>query len=279
VFTVMDYTLRTSSDKNLMAGQESVGCVVYGLDMDTSPQADTPLDIKPLDGTQLAQTNSIDLLGYAALASSALVTPARNDIAGVPLHEVTFVIVDLETTGATPANCGITEIGAVKVRAGEKLSDFRTFCNPGMPIPEFITEMTGITQEHVRLAPEVPVAVREFLVWANLSTKHDTILVAHNAPFDVGFLEHACTTHDILWPEPPILDTLRLARKLLDRDEVADKKLSTLASHFNAPVSPTHRALDDAMATVTVLHALIERVAGFGVHDSAHLLSYEWPSK
>jgi len=200
-------------------------------------------------------------------------------MAGLPLHEVTFVIVDLETTGATPTNSAITEIGAVKVRGGEKLSDFRTFCNPGMPIPDFISEMTGITEEHVRFAPEVPTAVREFLTWANLSTTHEVILVAHNAPFDLGFLEHACVSHEIAWPDPPVLDTLTLARRLLDRDEVPNKKLSTLASHFNAPTSPTHRALDDAMATVTVLHALIERVAGFGVSDSAHLLSYEWSSK
>jgi len=265
--------------QNSMSDEESVGRVVYGLCMDTFPQADTPSEVSQLTGAPLVQTTDSDRRGFASVAQTAVVTPSRNDIAGLPLHEVTFVIVDLETTGATPMNSGITEIGAVKVRAGEQISNFRTFCNPGMPIPEFITEITGITQEHVRLAPEVPAAVQEFLAWANLSSTHDTILVAHNAPFDLGFLEQACITHDIQWPEPPVLDTLRLARKLLDRDEVPNKKLATLASHFNAPTSPTHRALDDAMATVTVLHALIERVAGFGVHDSAHLLSYEWSAK
>ena len=192
------------------------------------------------------------------------------------LADVTFVVVDLETTGGVATECGITEIGAVKVRSGEVLSDFRTFCNPGMPIPAFITEMTGISNDHVSSAPTADVAVQDFLTWADLSTEHDTILVAHNAPFDIGFLQHACTTQGLYWPTPPILDTLRLARKVMSRDEVPDKKLSTLASHFEAPTSPTHRALDDAMATVTVLHALLERVAGFGVVDPVTLLAYEW---
>ena len=192
------------------------------------------------------------------------------------LAEVTFVVVDLETTGSVASECGITEIGAVKVRFGEVLSDFRTFCNPGMPIPEYITQMTGITNGHVQTAPSADIAVQSFLDWAQLDASHDTVLVAHNAPFDISFLVHACATHGLSWPEPPILDTLRLARKLLSRDEVTDKKLSTLAAHFDAPTTPTHRALDDAMATVTVLHALLERVAGYGVEDPVTLLGYEW---
>ena len=193
-----------------------------------------------------------------------------------PLQEVTFVIVDLETTGGTPTQAGITEIGAVKVKAGEFISNFRTFTNPGVPIPPFITEMTGITDEHVQSAPGPQQALSSFLDWAALSDSHETILVAHNAPFDVGFLVHTCAEHALLWPEPPVLDTLQLARKLLSRDEVPDKKLGTLAEFFKAPMSPTHRALDDATATVTVLHGLLERVAGFGVSDAAHLLSYDW---
>ena len=194
------------------------------------------------------------------------------------LAEVTFVIVDLETTGGIAAQCGITEIGAVKVRFGEVLSNFQTFCNPGMPIPGFITQLTGISEEHVRSAPTADIAVKEFLNWAQLTAEHSTLLVAHNASFDIGFLLHACATHNLEWPEPPILDTLRLAREVLSRDEVPNKKLSTLAAHFNAPTTPNHRALDDAMATVTVLHALLERAAGFGVEDPVTLLEYGWPT-
>ena len=192
------------------------------------------------------------------------------------LAEVTFVVVDLETTGGVPANCGITEIGAVKVRMGEVQSDFRTFCNPGLPIPAFITELTGISNAHVESAPTTDIAVQDFLNWAQLSSDHTTVLVAHNATFDIGFLLHACAQHSINWPQPPVLDTLRLARKVLSREEVPDKKLSTLAAHFNAPTTPNHRALDDAMATVTVLHALLERAAGFGVLDPVTLLGYKW---
>jgi|GEM_PF-4563635 len=194
------------------------------------------------------------------------------------LAEVTFVVVDLETTGGIPAHCAITEIGAVKVRYGEVLSNFQTFCNPGMPIPDFITQLTGISDQHVQSAPTADIAVREFLNWAQLTPEHSTLLVAHNASFDMGFLLHACATHDIEWPEPPVLDTLRLARKVLSRDEVPNKKLSTLAAHFDAPTTPNHRALDDAMATVTVLHALLERAAGFGVEDPVKLLEYGWPT-
>ena len=223
-----------------------------------------------------------DLRGAMTTPGDKIIEPASSPAQTHPLGselslaEVTFVIVDLETTGGVPANCGITEIGAVKVRFGEVLSNFRTFCNPGMPIPAFITEMTGISNAHVESAPTAALAVQEFLNWAQLSSDHTTVLVAHNATFDIGFLLHACAQHSIDWPQPPVLDTLRLARKVLSREEVPDKKLSTLAAHFNAPTTPTHRALDDAMATVTVLHALLERAAGFGVLDPVTLLGYKW---
>lgn len=231
----------------------------------------------PISSASLSALNAVDNAGSDDHAPDH--EPAVPLRAHLSLTEVTFVVVDLETTGGVAAECGITEIGAVKVKFGEVLSDFRTFCNPGMPIPAFISEMTGIRDEHVRSAPTADVAVQEFLDWAALSSKHDTVLVAHNAPFDIGFLQHACATHGLDWPAPPILDTLRLARKVLDRDEVADKKLSTLAAHFEAPTTPTHRALDDAMATVTVLHALLERAAGFGVEDPVTLLGYQWATQ
>jgi len=212
-------------------------------------------------------------------ASANEVSPGvAAESAAISLAEVTFVIVDLETTGGLAAQCGITEIGAVKVRFGEVISNFQTFCNPQMPIPDFITQLTGITDEHVQGAPTTEIAVKEFLNWAQLTPEHSTVLVAHNASFDLSFLMHACASHDIEWPEPPILDTLRLARKVIGREEVPNKKLSTLAAYFDAPTTPNHRALDDAMATVAVLHSLLERVAGFGVEDPVTLLEYGWPT-
>jgi len=193
------------------------------------------------------------------------------------LAHTTFVIVDLETAGGKPGDAGITEIGAVKVRGGEVLGEFRTFCHPGVPIPAFISVLTGITNHHVATAPNVASAVVEFFAFAGFDCEDPPVLVAHNAPFDVGFLKSACAKFEIHWPAPRIVDTVILARKILRKDEVKDKKLATLARFFSAPVSPTHRALDDARATVSVLHGLIERVGNLGVHDLAGLTSFDGP--
>jgi len=193
------------------------------------------------------------------------------------LAHTTFVIVDLETAGGKPGDAGITEIGAVKVRGGEVLGEFRTFCHPGVPIPAFISVLTGITNHHVATAPNVASAVVEFFAFAGFDCEDPPVLVAHNAPFDVGFLKSACAKFEIHWPAPKIVDTVILARKILRKDEVKDKKLATLARFFSAPVSPTHRALDDARATVSVLHGLIERVGNLGVHDLAGLTSFDGP--
>lgn len=197
---------------------------------------------------------------------------------GQPLSQKTFVVVDLETAGGKPIDAEITEIGAVKVRGGEVVGEFRTFCTPGVPIPAFISLLTGITDHHVAGAPSVATAVREFLAFANFDSGDQPVLVAHNAPFDVGFLKAACTKFDIEWPKPPILDTVVLARKILRKDEVRNRKLATLAQYFCAPVSPTHRALDDARATVSVLHGLIERVGNLGVNDLEGLQTFNGPA-
>ena len=197
---------------------------------------------------------------------------------GQPLSQTTFVVVDLETAGGKPVDAGITEIGAVKVRGGEVVGEFRTFCAPGVPIPAFISVLTGITDHHLAGAPTVESAVREFLAFANFESGDQPVLVAHNSPFDVGFLKAACDKFDIAWPKPPILDTVVLARKILRKDEVRNRKLGTLAQFFSAPVSPTHRALDDARATVSVLHGLIERVGNLGVHDLEGLQTFSGPA-
>jgi DNA polymerase-3 subunit epsilon len=197
---------------------------------------------------------------------------------GKSLARTTFVVVDLETAGGKPIDAGITEIGAVKVRGGEVIGEFRTFCAPGVPIPAFISVLTGITDHHVAGAPSVATAVREFLAFANFESGDQPVLVAHNAPFDVGFLRSACAKFDIEWPKPLVLDTVILARKILRKDEVRNRKLSTLAQFFRTPVSPTHRALDDARATTSVLHGLIERVGNLGVHDLEGLQTYSGPA-
>lgn len=182
------------------------------------------------------------------------------DSLGTALREATFVVVDLETTGGSPADAGITEIGAVKLCRGEVIGEFATLVNPGVPIPAFIASLTGITNALVADAPRLAIALPSFLEFIRGS-----ILVAHNAPYDIGFLKGACAKHHQPWPTPTVIDTARLARVTLHRDEVRNCKLSTLAAHFRATVTPSHRAFDDARATADVLHALLERVGDFGV--------------
>ena len=176
------------------------------------------------------------------------------------LGDVTFVVVDLETTGGPASSAGITEIGAVKVRGGEVLGEFATLVQPGAYIPAHIQALTGITDTMVRDAPSVAGAVSAFGEFAG-----DGVLVAHNAPYDLGFLKAACARHDLSWFPGRSLDTARLARVALHRGEVRNCKLATLAAHFRSPVAPEHRALSDARATTHVLHCLLERLGSFGV--------------
>ena len=134
------------------------------------------------------------------------------------LRETTFVVVDLETTGGR-ARAGdgatadaITEIGAVKVRAGEVIGEFATLVDPGRAIPPKIVELTGITTAMVRDAPAITAVLPMFLEFAR-----GAVLVAHNAGFDIGFLRAAAEQCGIAWPRPPVLCTVRLARRVLTR--------------------------------------------------------------
>jgi len=189
------------------------------------------------------------------------------------LAETTFAVLDLETSGGSPRlGAGITEIGVVKVRGGEVLGTFQSFVDPGHSLPAFITQLTGISDEMLISAPyidEILPTLFEFL-----GSSDETVVVAHNSPFDLSFLKAASKTHEIDWPEYLTVDTARLARAVLDREEVINCKLSTLAQFFGATTSPTHRALDDALATVDVLHGLIERLAGFDVHNFGQMRNF-----
>jgi len=191
------------------------------------------------------------------------------DPAALSLRDTTFVVLDLETTGGAPDGGGITEIGAVKVRGGEVLGVLGTLVNPGERIPPFITVLTGITE--AMLAPAPPI---EAVLPSLLEFLRGAVLVAHNAPYDVGFLKAACARHGHPWPQLRVLDTAALARRALTRDEVPNRKLATLAHFFRAAVQPTHRALDDARATVDVLHGLIERLGSFRVHTLGDAIEF-----
>jgi DNA polymerase-3 subunit epsilon len=182
------------------------------------------------------------------------------DELGTPLAEVTFVVVDLETTGGSPVGAHITEIGAVKVRGGEVIGEFQTLVNPGEPIPAFISVLTGITNQMVSQSPRVESALPAFLEFARHS-----VLVAHNAPFDISFLKAAAALTGHSWPSFRVVDTAHLARQLITKDEAPNRKLGTLARLFGAATTPDHRALHDARATVDVLHGLLSRVGSLGV--------------
>lgn len=195
----------------------------------------------------------------APSSGSTAVQPTLDEV-GTPLHEVTFVVVDLETTGGSPATCAITEIGAVKVRGGEVLGEFQTLVNPGGPVPAQITVLTGITTAMVIDAPRITEVLPSFLEFAR-----GAVLVAHNARFDVGFLKAAASAMDLAWPSFTVVDTVPLARRVVPRDEAPNHKLGTLAGLFHASVTPDHRALSDARATVDVLHALLGRLAPWGI--------------
>jgi len=198
---------------------------------------------------------------------------ATFDDLGRPLAQTTFVVLDLETSGGSPkAGAGITEIGAVKIRGGEVLGKFQTFINPGTPIPPFITVLTGITDAMVMVAPKIAEAFPTLLEF--LGSDADTVFVAHNAPFDLGFLKAAAANLEYPWPKFPVLDTAKLARQVLTKDDVINCKLGTLAKFFNATTSPTHRALDDALATVDVLHGLIARLGNLGITTLEELQNY-----
>ncbi|MFV0425751.1 MAG: DEDD exonuclease domain-containing protein [Beutenbergiaceae bacterium] len=195
----------------------------------------------------------------SSLAPGTPVQAALDEV-GVPLREATFVVVDLETTGGSPKNDQITEIGAVKVRGGQVEAEFATLINPGVAIAPTITVLTGITNAMVLQAPRIESVLPAFLEFAR-----GAILVAHNAGFDVGFLKANARRQELAWAAPLVVDTVKLARKVVTRDEAPNHKLSSLARLFGAQTTPNHRALADARATVDVLHGLLGRMASLGV--------------
>jgi DNA polymerase-3 subunit epsilon len=185
------------------------------------------------------------------------------------IEEATFVVTDTETTGSRAGEDRLIEIGAVKVRGGEVVGTFQHLVNPARHVPRRIALLTGISTATVfdqPTAAEVLPLWREFL--------GDGILVAHNLPFDLRFLEVELD----LAGQPPLrnetLCTLRLARRLLSA--LPSKGLSGLAEHFGIAVQNRHRALGDAEATAKLLLILVERLrTEFGVETAAELLAFQ----
>jgi DNA polymerase III subunit epsilon len=196
---------------------------------------------------------------------------AQLDLAQLDLTQVEFAVVDLETTGWSPGTAAITEIGAVRMRGGRRQGEFASLVNPGMPVPPGIADLTGITDWMLAAAPGLAAVLPGLLDFAR-----GCVLVAHNAPFDLGFLVAGCGDLGLAWPAFTVLDTVMLARQVMDPDEVPDCKLGTLAGFFRTRTSPNHRALADARATADVLGWLIRRLAHRGIRTLNQLSA--WPN-
>jgi DNA polymerase III subunit epsilon len=191
-----------------------------------------------------------------------LSAPAGSDLL---LEEATFVIVDLETTGLRPGRAAIVEIGAVRVRAFEEVGEFQTLANPGVPVPAAISALTGIASRDVRGAPPVPTALRRFLAFAG-----DAVLVAHNARFDLAFLDRETERLTGSRLAAPVVDTLGLACRLL-AGRAPRASLAALSYFVGTSVRPCHRALPDARATGEVLLHLIGLAQERGARTVADL--------
>jgi DNA polymerase III subunit epsilon len=213
---------------------------------------------------------SVGGLNVVCVNRAGLAARALNGYGGVPLGELEFAVVDLETTGWSPEASAITEIGAVRVRGGVRLGEFASLVNPGTPVPPFIEDLTGISDCMLAAAPGLAAVLPGLLDFAK-----GCVIVAHNAPFDLGFLLAACGDCGLAWPDFPVLDTVTLARRLMDPDEIPDCKLGTLAGFFRARTAPRHRALADARATADVLGWLIGRLAHRGIRTLGQLSA--WP--
>jgi DNA polymerase-3 subunit alpha (Gram-positive type) len=179
------------------------------------------------------------------------------------LAETDFVVFDLETTGAKAPPCRVTEIGAYRVKNGKITEEFQTLVNPETPIPIFISQLTGITNHMVKYAPKFDEVAADFLDFIG-----DSILVAHNAQFDMRFLNYEIgrifTDYRV---RNPHLCTVRLSRRLFP--QIENHRLKTLANYFSVSLVNHHRAAPDAHATAHIFVNLLEKLQNLGVRDLA----------
>jgi DNA polymerase III subunit epsilon len=202
-------------------------------------------------------------------ANVGLAAPPGRDQA---LEAARFVVVDLETTGLRPAESAICEIGAVRVDALLPAGTFQTFVDPGRPMPPVVAGITGIVDRDLRGAPRPAAAVRAFLAFAGAHA----VIVAHNARFDLAFLDREVELLTGRRLASPVVDTVGLARRLL-AGRVQRVGLASLAELFDTSVRPCHRALPDARATAEVLVALVGLAQERGARTVADLVELAAP--
>jgi len=190
----------------------------------------------------------------------------------VPLGDLTYTVLDIETTGLKPQGNGITEICCLRIEGGRLLDRFSTLVNPGIPIPHFIQTMTGITDSMVRDAPSFDRLIPDLLAFLG-----DTVLVAHNAPFDLSFLNYGLYCHGRRHLHNPVVDTCRLSRKLIPG--LSSAGLDSVVRHLGVQVKDRHRAGGDAEATVGVLLKLLELCQAQGIETDAQLAAFTTPAR
>jgi DNA polymerase III epsilon subunit family exonuclease len=226
--------------------------------------AATALELPGLDDA-LAATVISELVRddwrVRVIADSNVVELLCEDDERRALSETEFVVFDIETTGPKMPPNRVMEIGAVRVRAGRIVAEFQTLVNPLAPIPPFIAGLTGISDQMVAAAPTFEEVAADWLGFADTA-----VLVAHNALFDVRFINHEVSN---VFPGLRMMNThlctVALARQLLP--DLKSFRLGALAEHFSIPYRTRHRAGDDALATARVLLRLLELLEESGVRD------------
>jgi DNA polymerase III epsilon subunit family exonuclease len=188
------------------------------------------------------------------------------------LKDLEFVVVDVEATGAkTPPN-RLIELGAYKIRGRSIVDKFLSLVNPEIPIPRFVASLTGISNEMVKRAPVFAELAPRWLDFVS-----DSVLVAHNAPFDTSFLNHEISRvypgHRMVNPH---LCTVKLSRRVMP--ELLNHRLDTIASHFSIPIVSRHRAGSDALATAEIFLVLLAKLeANHGVRDLSCARNFQFP--
>ncbi len=189
-----------------------------------------------------------------------------------PSFDAECVVFDIETTGLSVQNCKITEIGAVKIKAGKVLERFNTFVNPEVAIPEDIVKLTGITDEMVADAPLVDEALKSFFDFIGNDASRETqpLLIAHNANFDIGFIRHFAKQCNLPFKNP-YLDTVALSKYI--NPELKNHKLDTIAKAYELGEFNHHRACDDAEMLAMIYFRMVEIMQKMELRDLHHVHS------
>jgi len=181
---------------------------------------------------------------------------------------MTFVIVDIETTGLSKRRHRITEIAAARVKDGKIKEEFHTLVNPGVKIPKFITALTGIDDDLVKDAPPIEDVLSDFVQFLG-----DSVFVAHNATFDIGFLGHNAEKHHNVVLANEKLCTRKLANRLLP--DLPSKKLGSICEHLEITNSQAHRAMGDVQATVQVFNTFLAMLQDQGIDSPEEVIRFE----